>query len=174
MSSAKAAMVEEAFDDLLHIGNGIDSEDEIIKSLRKSYAKEGEGMSVVIEITLKPITASKPNPKVIYRGCFTMINGYPKKIPVPPNPHAKMRTDFMALRFILRGHRYYKAPNGRIKRAYGFKKAWAENRLFKETREDVHFLSDSALVDKVVALLEKKIFPIFRRKWRDRWVMQDS
>lgn len=175
MSDAKAAMVEEAFDDLLNIGNGIDSEDEIIKSLREAYKKEaGEGMSLAIVITLKPITDSRPNPKVIYRGCFTMVEGYPKKIQVPANPHATMRTDIMALRYILRGYRYYKAPKGRIKRAYGFKKAWAENRLFKEVREDVHFLSDGALVDQIITLLEDRIFPIFRRRWGGRWMMQDS
>lgn len=174
MSSAKAAVVEEAFDGLLDIGSGIDSQDEIIKSLREAYKKEGQGMVLVIEITLKPKSEKNPEPKVIYQGCFTMIDGYPKKIPLPPDPHATMRTDFMALRYILRGYRYYKAPNGRIKRAYGFKKAWAENRLFKEVREDVHFLSDGALVDKVLTLLETRIFPIFRRKWRDRWMMKDS
>ena len=174
VTEAKAKLVDEMFSDLINIGNEIDKEDDIIQDLRKQFGKDGEGMSVVFEITLRQPTHKKPNPRVIYRGCFTMIDGYPKKIPEPPNPHVRMRTDFMCLRAILRGHRHYTGPNGRMKVKYGFKRAYGEERLFKEVRDDVHFLSDTVLVDKVIPLLEHRIFPIFRKRWKNKWVMQDS
>lgn len=170
----KAKLCDEVFSDLVSIGNEIDADDDIIQDLREAYGKKGEGMSVVIEITLTHPTAKNPNPRVIYSNCFTMIDGYPKKGPIPPNPHAKIRIDFMALRYILRGYRYYKAPKGRLKVQYGFRRAYGEERLFKEVRDDVHFLSDSSLVDKVLPLLEHRIFPIFRKRWKDRWIMKNN
>lgn len=174
MLDTKGLMCEKIFNEVIDIGNDIKEDDDIIQELREQWAVEGKGMSVVIEITLKPSSVKNPNPRPIYTGCFTMINGYPKKVPVPVNPHVRIRTDFMCLRYILRGYRYYKAPNGRIQVKYGFKRAYGEERLLKEVRDDVHSLSDTALVDKVITLLEGRIFPIFRRKWKKHWVMQDS
>lgn len=174
MSDAKAQLCASIFDNLIDIGGEIEETDDLIQSLRADYAIQGEGMSVVIEITLRAPSAKHPDPGVIYSGCFTMIDGYPTKIPVPLDPHVRIRTDLMTLRYILRGYRYYKAPNGRLKVKYGFKRAYGEERLLKEVRKDVHFLSDSVLVDKVIPLLEHRIFPIFRQRWKGKWIMKDS
>ena len=175
MPDPKAAMCDMIFTDLVDIGNEIEGDDDIIQDLRKEgWVVKGQGMSIIFEITLKPPSKKKPNPKVIYSNCFTMVDGYPKKIPVPPDPHARIRMDFMCLRWILRGYRYYKAPKGRLTVKYGFRRAYGEERLFKWMRSDVHYLSDSGLVDKVIPLLEDRIFPIFRRRWKGRWIMKES
>lgn len=174
MADTKAVMCDKMFNGLIEIGNEIEEDDDIIQELRKEgWVVKGQGMTVVIEITLRPPSHKNPNPRVIYSNCFTLVDGYPMKISVPPDPHVRIRMDFMCLRFIFRGHRYYKAPNGRLKVKYGFRRAYGEERLFKEVRSDVHFLSDSVLVDKVIPLLETRILPLFRRRWRDHWVMQD-
>lgn len=174
MSDTKTQLCGNIFNDLMDIGSEIDDDDDLIQALRDDYAIKGEGMCVVIEITVRSPSARHPDPGVIYTGCFTMMDGYPTKMPIPLNPHVRLRTDLMTLKYILRGYRYYKAPKGRLKVKYGFRRAYGEERLFKEVRQDVHILSDSVLVDKVIPLLEKRIFPIFRKRWKNKWIMKDS
>jgi hypothetical protein len=174
MRNPKEILVDKIFTDLIDIGNEIEEDDDIIQELRENWAVKGEGMSVVIEITLSQPTAKNPDPKPFYTSCFTMVNGYPTKIPVPLNPHVRIKMDLMCLKFILRGYRHYKGPNGRLKVKYGFRRAYGEERLFKQVRNDVHYLSDAGLVDKVIELLEFRIFPRFRNRNKGKWIMKDS